>query len=96
MFLLQTSRAGRLAAFADSQLSNHSDMTDNGGTGGGGGGGGENGGPVAEIVFTRLVVVEVLGREREREKKRGKGKKKDVGPGRQWDGVHNFKKFRKV
>ena len=85
-FPLQTSRAGRLAAFADSQLSDHSDMPD---TAGGGGGGG-NGGQLAEVVFTKLVVV--AGGERG-ERRKEKESKKNVG---RRSGVKNFKKFRKV
>ena len=80
--LLQTSRAGRLAAFADSQLSNHSDMPDTGG----GGGGGRGGGQLAEVVYTSLVVAE--GR-----KERERGRKKNTG---QRSGGKNFKRFRKV
>ena len=64
--LLQTSRAGRLAAFADSQLSNHSDTPD---TGGGGGGG-----QLAEVVYTSLVVAEGR-KERERGRKKNTGQR---------------------
>ena len=77
----QTSRIGRLAAFADSQLSNSSDHTDNV----------ANSLPeaVAEIVFARLVVDKDRGKKRRREDTR----KMDEGTN---NGVRNFKKFHKV
>ena len=78
----QTSRIGRLAAFADSQLSNSSDHTDNV----------TNSLPeaVAEIVFARLVVVT---NDRGKKRRREGTRKMDE---RTNNGVRNFKKFHKV
>ena len=78
----QTSRIGRLAAFADSQLSNSSDHTDNV----------ANSLPeaVAEIVYARLVVVT---NDRGKKRRREGTRKMDE---RTNNGVRNFKKFHKV
>ena len=90
---LQTSRVGRLAAFAGSQYTNCSENSDSG----------EKNGlqedtPVAEIVYTRLVV-SALGR-RGRGKGGGEGGEEECDGGfgqeRPQNGVKNFKKFRKV
>ena len=86
---LQTSRVGRLAAFADSQHSHTSDQPDSGGSGGGRGNGLPE--PVAEIVFAKLVVVS---EERGGRVRRGREVTEERG-GRAANGV-NFKKFIKV
>ena len=80
----QTSRIGRLAAFADSQLSNSSDHTDNV----------ANSLPevVAEIVYARLVVV-INDKDRGKKRRREDTRKMDE---RSNNGVRNFKKFHKV